>query len=107
MRVGTEPFNLASEVAEAVGIRWYVVGGATLIACSDAVAFLMGCQVATIRVLGAEGFDVVAGNRRPDMLVILDLSDVEEPSRSTSEARQFVDSVCRDSLWLEFELERI
>jgi len=41
---GPSPFDLASEIAAAVGIDWYVVGGATLIDCmtprrfSEAVA---------------------------------------------------------------------
>jgi hypothetical protein len=82
-----------------------VVDGATLIAC-DAEAFLAGCRAARPRVIDAEGFDLVDGNRRPDMGAILDLGDFEDPARSAADAGQFFASVCRDGLLLEFQLER-
>ena len=106
MRVQDEPFDLAHEVAEAVGVRCHVVNGATLIACDDADAFLAGCLDAGVRVIGAEGFELIDGSRRPDMRAMLDLGDLTDPTRSAAEAGEFVSSVCRSGLLLEFQLER-
>jgi hypothetical protein len=98
--------NVAQEVAEAAGVRCHVVAGATLIACDEAEAFLASCRAAKVHVIGVEGFDLIDGNRRPDMGAILDLGDLADPVRSAAEARQFVASVCRDGLLLQFRLER-
>jgi hypothetical protein len=106
MRVRNEPFDLAHEVAGAMGVRCHVVAGATLIACDEAEAFPAGCPAAKVHVIGVEGFDLIDGNRRSDMGAILDLGDLADPVRSAAEARQFVVSVCRDGVLLEFQLER-
>jgi hypothetical protein len=106
MRVRREPYDLVHEVAEAVRVRCRSVSGASLIACEDAPAFLNGCLAAGIRVVGAEGFDLIDDNRRPDMGTILDLGDLDDPARSTAEAREFVTSVCRGGLMFEFQLAR-
>jgi hypothetical protein len=82
MRVRGEPFDLAREVAEAAGVRCHVAGAATLIACDDAEAFLERCRAVKLRVIGAEGFDLIDGHRRSDMGAILDLSDLNDAARS-------------------------
>jgi hypothetical protein len=106
MRVRREPFDLAHEVAQAAGVASHIETGATLIACEEGAKFLAECRDATVRVIGAEGFDLIDGNRRPDMQAILDLSDVDEGPASVEEAERFVAAVCRPGLYFEFDLAR-
>jgi hypothetical protein len=106
MRVRSEPFDLAHEVAEASGVRCHLATRASLIACEDAPRFLEGCRAANIRVVGAEGFDLIGTSIQPDIEAILDLGDLIDPSGSVDEAIRFVDAVYRPGLMLEFELER-
>lgn len=67
MRVRTDPFDLVHEIAQRAGIRFHLIGGATLIPCDDAAPFPGACAAAEVRVIGAEGFDLIEGSRRPDM----------------------------------------
>jgi hypothetical protein len=93
------------EVAEASGVRCHLATRATLIACEEP-RFLEGCRAANIRVVGAEGFDLIDTSIRPDMEAILDLGDLIDPSGSVEDAIRFVDAVYRPGLMLEFQLER-
>ncbi|MDA0167905.1 hypothetical protein OJ998_02315 [Solirubrobacter taibaiensis] len=106
MRVRHEPFDLSHELAQAAGLRCYVDTGATLFACHDGMRLLSACRNAEVRVIGVEGFDIIDGQRRPDMTAILDLSNVEDPTDSVEDAQGFVAEVCRPGLFLEFDLER-
>ena len=106
VRIRDEPFDLAHEVAEAAGVRCQVAVDATLIACGDSAAFLEACRAANVRVLSAEGFDLVDGNCRPDIGAILDLGDLDDVARSVDEARDFAAAVCRPGLVIEFGLKR-
>ena len=106
MRVRHEPFDLPHEVAQTAGLRCHLGTGATLFPCEDGLQLLDACRDASIRVIGIEGFDVVDGQRRPDMATILDLGNVEEPADSVEEAQRFIAEVCRLGLFLEFDLER-
>ena len=104
MRVREEPFDKTHEIAKAAGVPFHLTSSATLIACDDAHAFLEACGAASIRVVGAEGFDLIEGGCRPDMRVILDLSGVDDAQASVDEARTFVADVCRNGLLFEFQL---
>lgn len=106
MRVRREPFDLPHELAQAAGLRCHLDTGATLFACADGMRLLTACRDVNVRVIGVEGFDITDGRRRPDMAVILDLADVNDPADSVEEARRFVAEACRPGLFLEFDLER-
>lgn len=58
------------EIARAAGVQWHGASNATLIARSEAPTFLEACRGAQVRVVAAEGFDLVEVGRRPDMNAI-------------------------------------
>jgi hypothetical protein len=66
----------------------------------------MACRAARVRVVGAEGFDIIDGQRRPDMEAILDLEDLDDSPRSIDEAERFVSATWRPGLYFEFDLAR-
>jgi hypothetical protein len=104
MRVRREPLDLSHEVAIAAGIDCHVDTGATLVACNDAMRFLSACRDAKVRVIGAEGFGLIGGQRQPDMAAILDLGAINDGNDSIVEAERFVAAVCRPGLFFEFDL---
>jgi hypothetical protein len=85
-------------------VPFHLTPTATLIACNEALGFLEACRTEGVKILGAEGFDLVDDGRRPDMGAILDLSSVDDASGSVDEAQSFVAEVCRDGLMFEFQL---
>jgi hypothetical protein len=104
MRVRDEPFDLAHRIAKDAGVRFHVTSTATLISCDEAPSFLEACRSERVKIVGAEGFDLVEDGLRPDMRAILDLSSVDDASGSIDDAQRFVAELCREGLMFEFQL---
>jgi hypothetical protein len=104
VRVREKPFDKTHEIAKAAGVPFRFAANAALIACDDALAFLDACRAARVQILGAEGFVLMDGGRRPDMQIILDLSNVNDANASVDEAQIFVAEVAREGLMFEFQL---
>jgi len=104
VRVREEPFDKAHEIAKVAGVPYLLTETATLISCDDSRAFLEACRAARVQVVGAEGFDLADGARRPNPGAILDLSEMDDVDSSVDEALTFASQVCREGLMLEFQL---
>jgi hypothetical protein len=76
------------------------------VACADGRHFLVACREAGVRVVAAEGFELLGDQRQPDMGAILDLRAGGEGYVSIDEAQRFITSVCRPGLYFEFDLTR-
>jgi hypothetical protein len=98
--------GLTAELADAVGIPVRRSGSLELIRAAEAGRLLDECAKERIRILGLEGFRLAGDETRPDMSVIADLSDVEDPAASVEEARAVVAETEKADLMLEFSLTR-
>jgi len=85
-----------------IGIR--EVGGLELVAFADTRPFLDACSVASVIVLGIEGFEFYNDQVRPDLGAIADFSQITNSERSVSEARSFIDAVGRPEMLFDFTL---
>jgi hypothetical protein len=91
-------------VAAAAGITLERLGSTSLVRVEDAVAFLDEAGREGVTVIGVEGFRIDAGAITPDMDAILDLSGVDDPAQSVTEAKSFVGAVGEPGLLFEFVL---
>jgi hypothetical protein len=80
------------------------LGGRLLVRVEDAVAFLDEAGREGVTVVGAEGFRIDGEAIKPDMDAILDLSGIDDPARSVTEAKSFVEAVSEPGLLFEFVL---
>ena len=90
-----EDIDLPERVARAAGVPVRLEHGLALISADDAAAFLDACEAAGVTVLGIDGY---GPDGRPDLQVIAECPSV-------ADARQFVASVRRPGLLLDFTLE--
>lgn len=96
--------GLTEEIAGQVGIKVVKRGSLVLVAYSDAMVLLDGCEAAGMRVLGIEGFLLRGNLVVPDMDLIADFSDMKLASASILEARKFISSVSINGDVFDFSL---
>lgn len=93
------------ELARSAGVAIQRVGGLVLVPTNAADRMLDAFEYAGLRVLGAEGFRLSGSEVRPDMDIILDISDVEDRHKSIREVRRFVELTATPDLLFEFVVD--
>jgi len=91
-------------VAAGAGVSLERLGSTRLVRVEDAVAFLDEAGREGVTIIGAEGFRIDGEAITPDMDAILDLSGIDDPARSVTEAKSFVEAVAGLGLLFEFVL---
>jgi hypothetical protein len=97
--------SVVAEIAARAGVRLREAAGMQLVPAREAGVFLDACLTAGTRIIGIEGFDVLAGDVRPDMNAIADFSDIDDPRESIEEARRFLAVIEDEELALEFVID--
>src|SRR5438046_1806116 len=91
-------------VAAGAGVSLERLGSTSLVRVEDAGAFLDEAGREGVTIIGAEGFRIDGEAITPDMDAILDLSGIDDPARSVTEAKSFVEAVGEPGLLFEFVL---
>lgn len=91
-------------VAAGAGVSLERRGGTGLVRVEDAHVFLDEAGREGVAVIGAEGFRVDGEAITPDMDAILDLSGIDDPGQSVTEAKSFIEAVAEPGLLVEFVL---
>lgn len=91
-------------VAAGAGVSLKQLGTISLVRVEDAVAFLDEAGREGVTIVGAEGFRIDGEAITPDIDAILDLSGIDDPGRSVTEAKSFVEAVAEPGLLFEFVL---
>jgi hypothetical protein len=67
-------------------------------------ALMTAASAAHVRIVAIEGFELQAGQRRPDIGAIVDLSGCADAAESLVEARAALAELRERGLWFEFDL---
>lgn len=84
--------QVATELARRASVPLMTVGRAELITRDDAGRFLEACQKEGALIVGIEGFRIIGDRVEPDISSIADFSGLDDPVRSVTEARRFIES---------------